>query len=91
MYFVNLSNEMCIRDRYLAEWMKAYQKETDDYATSPYRKMSIMLMILSVVIIISNLYGLYTVSYTHLENAQDVVSMLLLCGLQMAYSVQKKK
>ena len=57
--------------------MKAYQKETDDYATSPYRKMSIMLMILSVVIIISNLYGLYTrnlvvnlvsVSYTHLSS-----------------------
>mgnify|MGYP001696767839 CR=1 FL=1 len=39
---------------------QSYQKETDDYATSPYRKMSIMLMILSVVIIISNLYGLYT-------------------------------
>ena len=49
-----------IAGEYLAEWMKAYQKETDDYATSPYRKMSIMLMILSVVIIISNLYGLYT-------------------------------
>ena len=49
-----------IAGEYLAERMKAYQKETDDYATSPYRKMSIMLMILSVVIIISNLYGLYT-------------------------------
>ena len=32
-----------IAGEYLAEWMKAYQKETDDYATSPYRKMSIML------------------------------------------------
>ena len=49
-----------IAGEYLAEWMKAYQKETDDYATSPYRKMSIMLMILSVIIIIGNLYGLYT-------------------------------
>lgn len=39
---------------------ESISKETDDYATSPYRKMSIMLMILSVVIIISNLYGLYT-------------------------------
>ena len=39
---------------------QSYQKETDDYATSPYRKISIMLMILSVIIIIGNLYGLYT-------------------------------
>ena len=49
-----------IAGEYLAEWMKAFQKETDDYATSPYRKISIMLMILSVIIIIGNLYGLYT-------------------------------
>ena len=40
-----------IAGEYLAEWMKAYQKETDDYATSPYRKMSIMLMILSVLVV----------------------------------------
>jgi len=38
-----------IAGEYLAEWMKAYQKETDDYATSPYRKMSIMLMMLSLL------------------------------------------
>ena len=57
--------------------MKAYQKETDDYATSPYRKMSIMLMILSVVIIISNLYGLYT---RNLVVNLVVTVLLLLAG-----------
>ena len=66
-----------IAGEYLAEWMKAYQKETDDYATSPYRKMSIMLMILSVVIIISNLYGLYT---RNLVVNLVVTVLLLLAG-----------
>ena len=57
--------------------MKTYQKETDDYATSPYRKMSIMLMILSVVLIISNLYGLYT---RNLVINLVVTVLLLLAG-----------
>ena len=63
------SKLMSIRYDWTAEQVK--------FATSPYRKMSIMLMILSVVIIISNLYGLYT---RNLVVNLVVTVLLLLAG-----------
>lgn len=48
-----------IAGEYLMEWMKSRQ-ETDSSSSPQYRKMSIVLMALTISIIVFNLYGLFT-------------------------------
>lgn len=48
-----------IAGEYLMEWMKN-RKDSDNSTSPQYRKMSIVLLILTITIIIFNLYGLYT-------------------------------
>lgn len=48
-----------IAGEYLMEWMKNRQ-ETDNSSSPQYRKMSIVLMALTISIIVFNLYGLFT-------------------------------
>ena len=48
-----------IAGEYLMEWMKG-RKDTEQPASPQYRKIGIALVILTMVIIVFNLYGLYT-------------------------------
>ena len=48
-----------IAGEYLMEWMKG-RKDTEQPASPQYRKIGIALLILTMVIIVFNLYGLYT-------------------------------
>lgn len=48
-----------IAGEYLMEWMKN-RKDSDNSTSPQYRKMSIVLLILTITIITFNLYGLYT-------------------------------
>ena len=51
-----------IAGEYLMEWMKG-RKDTEQPASPQYRKIGIALLILTMVIIVFNLYGLYTVCW----------------------------
>lgn len=48
-----------IAGEYLMEWM-SNRKDTDNRTSLQYRKISIVLMILIVILMVFNLYGLYT-------------------------------
>lgn len=48
-----------IAGEYLMEWMKN-REDSDNSTSTQYRKMSVALLILTITIIVFNLYGLYT-------------------------------
>ncbi|WP_445291867.1 DUF5009 domain-containing protein, partial [Bacteroides thetaiotaomicron] len=75
-----------IAGEYLMEWMKG-RKDTEQPASPQYRKIGIALLILTMVIIVFNLYGLYTRMVTVNLLATLV---LLLIGKLVSYVRQKE-